>query len=98
MRAFSASLAVYTLAILDPLRSVSSSTSTSSWSPGCLPFQAGLWTLPSFGAFIVGSMLAPALVSGPAAYVWPGARPCAVGFALLTQVGIDTAWPLFDPL
>jgi MFS transporter, DHA2 family, multidrug resistance protein len=59
---------------------------------GLSPFRAGLVTLPSFGGFIVGSMLAPALVKRvPAAYVMAiGLALGAAGFAILTQVDSES--------
>jgi DHA2 family multidrug resistance protein-like MFS transporter len=52
------------------------------------PLQAGLWTLPSASAFIVGSMLAPLLVHrvSPARVVSAGLTLAAAGLALLTQI------------
>ncbi|MBA2446775.1 MAG: MFS transporter [Chloroflexi bacterium] len=54
---------------------------------GLSPLQAGLWTLPSSGGFIVGSMLAPILVRrARAAYVIAaGLVLAAVGLMVLTQ-------------
>jgi MFS transporter, DHA2 family, multidrug resistance protein len=86
--AFSASLAVYTLGILilfggflfvfQYLQLVLEKS----------PFVAGLWTLPSFGAFIVGSMLAPMIVRHvrPASVMAPGLAIGAVGFLVLAQI------------
>jgi len=59
---------------------------------GLSPFRAGLWTLPSFGSFILGSMLAPAIVRRvPHAYLMAaGLAIGAAGFAVLTRVGADS--------
>ena len=56
---------------------------------GMGPLEAGLWTLPSAGAFIVGSMLAPVAVRflGPSQVVAGGLALAAAGLAVLTQVG-----------
>jgi DHA2 family multidrug resistance protein-like MFS transporter len=59
---------------------------------GLPPLQAGLWTVPSMLAFVVGSMLAPTFVRrGRPAYVMgAGLVVSAAGFALLTQVGAES--------
>jgi DHA2 family multidrug resistance protein-like MFS transporter len=63
---------------------------------GLSPLEAGLWTVPSAGGFIAGSMLAPAMVRRvrPAFVVAGGLTLAAVGLALLTQVegNSDLAW------
>jgi DHA2 family multidrug resistance protein-like MFS transporter len=55
---------------------------------GYSPLEAGLWTVPSAGGFIAGSMLAPALVRvvRPAYVVAGGLVLTAAGLGLLTQV------------
>jgi DHA2 family multidrug resistance protein-like MFS transporter len=61
---------------------------------GLQPLQAGLWSLPSFGAFILGSMIVPAIarrIPAPQLIV-AGLIIAAVGFGVLTQ--IDRAPPL----
>jgi DHA2 family multidrug resistance protein-like MFS transporter len=63
---------------------------------GLSPLEAGLWTAPSAGGFIAGSMLAPATVRRvrPAFVVAGGLTVAALGLALLTQVegDSDLAW------
>ena len=56
---------------------------------GLSPLEAGLWSLPSAVAFIVGSQLAPRIVQRvrPAYLIGGGLAVAAVGLALLTQVG-----------
>ena len=56
---------------------------------GMGPLEAGLWTAPSAGGFIVGSQLAPAISRRVRlAFVMAGGLAlAAVGFAVLTQVG-----------
>jgi DHA2 family multidrug resistance protein-like MFS transporter len=56
---------------------------------GLSPLQAGLWTLPESGGFIVGSILAPMLARQvrPAVVMSAGLVLAAGGFGLLTQVG-----------
>src|ERR671915_725878 len=62
MPAFSASLAVYTLGILVLFGAFVFIFQYLQLVLDLSPLEAGLWTLPSFGAFIVGSMVAPAFV------------------------------------
>jgi DHA2 family multidrug resistance protein-like MFS transporter len=59
---------------------------------GLSPFEAGLWTVPSAGGFIAGSMLAPVIVRRvrPAFAVAGGLALAAVGLGLLTQVEGDS--------
>jgi DHA2 family multidrug resistance protein-like MFS transporter len=63
---------------------------------GLSPLEAGLWTVPSAGGFIAGSMLAPAIVRRvrPAFVVAGGLALAAIGLSLLTQVegGSDLGW------
>jgi MFS transporter, DHA2 family, multidrug resistance protein len=56
---------------------------------GMGPFEAGLWTLPAAGGFIVGSMLAPVIARAvrPAHVVAGGLAVAALGLAMITQVG-----------
>jgi MFS transporter, DHA2 family, multidrug resistance protein len=92
VRAFSASLAVYTLGILVLFGAFLFIFQYLQLVAGLSPFRAGLWTLPSFVAFIVGSMLAPALVKrrSPAYVMAGGLAVGAVGFTLLTQLEADS--------
>jgi MFS transporter, DHA2 family, multidrug resistance protein len=55
---------------------------------GLSPLQAGLWTVPSAGGLIAGSMLAPLVVRRvrPAYVMAGGLALSAVGFGMLTQV------------
>jgi DHA2 family multidrug resistance protein-like MFS transporter len=55
---------------------------------GLSPLQAGLWTMPFGAAFIVGSMLTPAIVRHvrPAYVMAAGLIIAAVGFAMMTLV------------
>jgi DHA2 family multidrug resistance protein-like MFS transporter len=52
------------------------------------PLRAGLWTVPSSGGLIVGSMLAPVVVRWvhPVLVVVAGLVVAAVGFGMITQV------------
>jgi DHA2 family multidrug resistance protein-like MFS transporter len=61
---------------------------------GLPPLQAGLWSLPSFGAFILGSMIVPMIarrIPSPQ-LIAAGLMIAAIGFGVLTQ--IDRAAPL----
>jgi DHA2 family multidrug resistance protein-like MFS transporter len=55
---------------------------------GLSPLRAGLWSLPSSCAFILGSMATPLLVrrAPPAVVMAAGLTLAAVGFGLLTQL------------
>jgi DHA2 family multidrug resistance protein-like MFS transporter len=55
---------------------------------GQSPLEAALWATPSFGAFIVGSMLTPPIVRRirPASLMAAGLALAAAGFGMLTQV------------
>jgi len=91
-RAFSASLAAYTLGILVLFGAFLFVFQYLQLVVGLSPLRAGLWTLPAFAAFIVGSILAPALVRRVrSAYVMAaGLALAAAGFGLLTQVDADS--------
>ena len=56
------------------------------------PLRAGLWMLPSSGAVILGSMLAPAIVRRfpPASVIATGLVLVAAGFVVLTRVHDDS--------
>lgn len=55
---------------------------------GLSPLEAGLWTLPWAGGFVVGSMVTPLLVRrfSPSAVTALGLAISTVGFVVLTQV------------
>jgi DHA2 family multidrug resistance protein-like MFS transporter len=59
---------------------------------GLSPLEAGLWSLPSAVAFIIGSQLAPRLLYGvrPAYVVAGGLALASIGLGLLTQVGVTS--------
>jgi MFS transporter, DHA2 family, multidrug resistance protein len=90
--AFSASLAVYTLGILVLFGSFFFVYQYLQLVLGLSPLMAGVWTLPSFGSFIVGSMLAPVIVkrARPATVMAVGLAIGAVGMLELTQVSAGT--------
>ncbi len=60
---------------------------------GLSPLEAGLWTVPWAGGFIVGSMLTPAIVRriSPATTIAGGLIIAAAGFGLLAQVSGDSS-------
>jgi DHA2 family multidrug resistance protein-like MFS transporter len=60
---------------------------------GYSPLEAGLWTLPSSGGFIAGSLLAPFLVRivRPAYVVAGGLLLTAAGLGILAQVEADSS-------
>ena len=55
---------------------------------GLTPIKAGLWSIPFFCAFIIGSMITPAIVSRvqPAYVMGVGLFLAAIGFGMLTQM------------
>ncbi|MGH3040465.1 MAG: MFS transporter [Gaiellaceae bacterium] len=90
--AFSASLAVYTLGILVLFGSFLFIYQYLQLVLELSPFMAGVVTLPSFGAFVVGSMLAPAFVKRvrPAYVMAAGLAVAAVGLLGLTQLTVES--------
>jgi DHA2 family multidrug resistance protein-like MFS transporter len=56
---------------------------------GLSPLEAGLWSLPSAGGFIIGSNLAPRILRRvrPAFVIGAGLALAAIGLGVLTQVG-----------
>jgi MFS transporter, DHA2 family, multidrug resistance protein len=89
VHAFSASLAVYTLGILVLFGSFLFIYQYLQLVLDLSPLMAGIWTLPSFGSFIAGSMLAPMFVkrARPAYVMAVGLAVAAAGLLVLTQVG-----------
>jgi len=92
VRAFSASLAVYTLGILVLFGAFLFTFQYFQLVAGLSPFRAGLLTLPSFASFMVGAMVAPAIVKRVrvAHLTAGGFAIAAVGFAAMTQVGAES--------
>jgi MFS transporter, DHA2 family, multidrug resistance protein len=90
--AFSASLAVYTLGILVLFGSFLFIYQYLQLVLELSPLMAGVWTLPSFGSFILGSMLAPAVVRRvrPAYVMAVGLAIAAVGLLILTQLDAES--------
>jgi DHA2 family multidrug resistance protein-like MFS transporter len=86
--AFSASLATYTLGTLVAFGVYIFIAQYLQLVLGLSPLQAGLATVPSMAAYVVGSMVVPAIARRvrPAYVMGAGLVISAVGFGLLTQV------------
>jgi DHA2 family multidrug resistance protein-like MFS transporter len=86
--AFSASLATYTLGTLVAFGVYIFIAQYLQLVLGLSPLQAGLATVPSMAAFVVGSMVVPAVARRvqPAYLVGAGLVTSAIGFGVLTQV------------
>jgi DHA2 family multidrug resistance protein-like MFS transporter len=86
--AFSASLVTYTLGTFVAFGAYIFIAQYLQLVLGLSPLRAGLWTLPSMLAFIVGSLLVPAIVRRvrPAYLMGGGLVLAAIGFGLLTNV------------
>ena len=63
---------------------------------GLSPLQAGLWTLPSAGGLIAGSLLAPLVARRvrPAFVMAAGLALSAVGFGMVAQIGAGSGLPV----
>jgi DHA2 family multidrug resistance protein-like MFS transporter len=87
--AFSAALAANTLALFAAFGIFLFTAQYLQLVLGLSPLQAGVWTLPESGGFIIGSMLAPVLTRWvrPAFVISAGLVLAAFGFGLLSQVG-----------
>jgi MFS transporter, DHA2 family, multidrug resistance protein len=90
--AFSASLAMYTLGVFVSFGAFLFIAQYLQLVAGLSPVQAGLWSVPGALASIVGSNAAPILVRRirPAYVAAGGLALAAVGFALLSQAGVDS--------
>jgi len=86
--AFSASLATYTLGTFVAFGAYIFIAQYLQLVLGLSPLLAGLWTVPSMAAYIVGSLVVPAIVRRvrPAYLMGGGLVIAAVGFGMLTQV------------
>ena len=93
-RVFSTALATYLLATFAVFGAFVFISQYMQLVLGLSPLRAGLWSLPSFGAFIVGSMIVPQLSRRipPTQLIAVGLLIAAAGFGVLTQ--IDRANPL----
>jgi MFS transporter, DHA2 family, multidrug resistance protein len=87
--AFSASLATYTLGTFVGFGSFIFTAQYLQLVLGLSPFVAGLWTLPSMAAFVVGSVVVPVVARRvrPADVMVAGLLLAAIGYGVLTQAG-----------
>jgi DHA2 family multidrug resistance protein-like MFS transporter len=87
--AFSMSLATYALASFVSLGMFVFVSQYLQLVLGLSPLHAGLWTMPFDAAFIVGSLLTPAIARRirPTSVIAGGLALAAVGFGVLTQAG-----------
>ena len=94
--AFNSALAVYTLATFVAFGAFVFIAQYMQLVLGMSPLVAGLWTIPFAAAFIVGSMLTPALAQRirPTRLITIGLCISAVGFALIPLVGGMHALPV----
>jgi len=89
---FSASLLIYTLATFVFFGTFFFTFQYMQLVKRLTPIEAGLWSLPVFLAFIIGSMFAPVIVrkTHPVNVIGSGLLLASIGFGLLTQVTIDS--------
>jgi DHA2 family multidrug resistance protein-like MFS transporter len=97
LRAFSASLALYGLAILVLFGGFLFLPQYVQLVVGLSPFDAGLWMLPWAVAFVIGSMVTPLLVSRirPATLMGAGLMVATLGFAVFTGIDETMSLPVF---
>lgn len=90
--AFSAALVMYTLGVFASFGTFLFIAQYLQLVVGLSPIQAGLWSVPGALASIVGSNVAPIVTRRirPAYVAAGGLFGAAVGFAMLTQVGVDS--------
>lgn len=90
--AFSASLATYTLGVFVAFGVFLFIAQYLQLVLGLSPLQAGLWSVPGAITSIIGSNMAPVLVRRvrPAFVIAGGLVLGAIGFGLLTQVGVSS--------
>jgi MFS transporter, DHA2 family, multidrug resistance protein len=95
-KSFNASLIIYTLGTFMAFGTFVFTFQYLQLVLGLKPLQAGLWSLPFFIAFIIGSMLSPMLVrKWKATTVLAGGLfLAAIGFGMLTQISIQSG-PLY---
>jgi DHA2 family multidrug resistance protein-like MFS transporter len=91
-RAFSTSLTVYTIATFVAFGIFLFIAQYLQLVLGMGPLEAGLWTVPFAGAFILGSLLTPMIVRRfhPASVIAAGLVLAAIGFAMIIPVGGTT--------
>lgn len=91
VKLFSSALLIYSLGIFFTFGSFFFTFQYLQLVVGLSPMQAGLWSLPSFVAFIIGSMIGPALVkyARPAFVIGAGLVVAAIGFVVLSQADAE---------
>jgi MFS transporter, DHA2 family, multidrug resistance protein len=91
-RAFSGALAMYMLSVLFAFGIFFFTGQYLQLVAGMSPLHAGLWSLPTALAFIIGSNLAPRIVHRfrPGRVIAVGLAVAAIGLALLSQVGVNS--------
>ncbi|HEY3222076.1 MAG TPA: MFS transporter [Gemmatimonadales bacterium] len=91
--AFSASLVTYLLATFAVFGTYVFIAQYLQLVRGLSPMQAGLWSMPFAGGFVVGSMVSPVIARRvhPASLMTAGLAVAAIGFALLARVGSGSA-------
>jgi MFS transporter, DHA2 family, multidrug resistance protein len=89
--AFNASLVTYTLGTFVGFGSFIFTAQYLQLVLGLSPFEAGLWTVPSMLAFVVGSIVVPRITRQvrPAHVMVAGLILAATGYGVLTQTGPD---------
>ena len=94
--AFSAALAAYTVGAMVSFGVFVLIAQYLQLVAGLSPLRAGLWTVPSALAFVVGSMFTPALARRirPTSLVFAGLLVAAFGFGLLTVADEASEFPL----
>jgi DHA2 family multidrug resistance protein-like MFS transporter len=97
VRAFTVSLASYGLAVLVLFGGFLFLPQYLQLVLGLSPLVAGMWTIPWALAFVVGSLLTPALTRHvrPVVLMSAGMGFGAIGFGLFTRLGPATGFPLF---
>ena len=90
---FSASLLIYTFGTFVAFSSFIFLFQYMQLVKGLTPVKTGLWSIPFFVAFIIGSMVAPVLIRKirPVKLMGFGLLIAALGFGMLTRLNTDTA-------
>lgn len=90
---FSVSLLIYTLGTFMAFGAFLYTFQYMQLIAGLSPLKAGLWSLPTFFAFIIGSLLTPVLVRkiNAASIMTGGLVLTATGFAMLTCLQLDSS-------
>jgi MFS transporter, DHA2 family, multidrug resistance protein len=94
--AFSASLATYLLGAIAAFGAFVFIAQYLQLVRGLSPLEAGLWSLPFAGGFVVGAQLTPHVVrwARPAYVMIAGLMIADIGFLALTQVNVDSGLAL----